>query len=1086
MSIAHFAVNRRVAVTMIAMAIVVLGLFALPRLAVALLPSFSPPALNVSLNYPNVGAEQMETLVTRPLENAISRVNGIQRIESTSSLGSTRINATFYYGVNIDTASVNVQQQIDRIRNSLPNDPNLGQPQIVKFDSNSLPIVRMFVTDPNMSMRDLGDLFNNYLGDEFSAVNGVASVSVNADQQHAVMIQPDPNTMAAYNLTMAQIGSRLQAENVTLPAGIVQIGQNEYQIRTAALYTNAQQIGDLTVAVVGGNSIKLRDVASVRDSIEEQRSFQRLNGAPALGISINAQPDANVVAAAMGVYSKVADIKARYPGMQFGVVLDQEGFILEAVHALEHTALYGAILAILVIFLFLHSWRSTLTVAISLPISVLGTLFAAYILNYWLNVMTLGGLALAVGLIVDDAIVVIENIYRHMAMGKPVNAAAEDAVTEIFSAVLASSITVITVFVPLVLIPGLQGLLFTPFAVMVMVAVALSLLVALTTVPMLTTVLNRLKPAKNGNGSARAGGYAAFVRRFDRTYERFAAWYKARLSWALDHPGVVFSVAGGIFAATLLVLWLGFVKTEIFPASNSVYVRVSLRMPNGTALNVTNQVAKDIEARFARDTDEVVDVGTQVGSGGGFGAQAVSNNANLSIRLKDNVNAAQFVQRWQNALMGTGQGRGGGGGRTVSPEQRAKFLAKYGKPVPGLLVFGRTTDIVQSIISRGQDSLQILIYGPDLKTLYDVAHNQIIPQLAQVPGITRPDTNLADSQPEVDIAVDRTKAAALGLSTADISSTIGTATSGSIATYLQIGGTQYPVLVQLPPDQRRSLASIANLPIPAKSTNPFTLSTIPLSEVATITVGKGPSEITRMNKQREIEVNASLAGIPLSDAVKASTQVMNGISLPAGYHWQFGPSVTDQADTFSSLGLIVTLAILLIYMLLASQFESFLHPLIIMMAVPLSLAGVVLALLITQRSFGLTAFIGVLMLVGICVKNAILVVEFANQLRHQGMTPREALLAAAPLRLRPIVMTTLATVGGMLPIAIGFETGSSTQAPLGTVVIGGLLVSTMLTLLVVPTLYLWAAEHVEPRFGGFNKQLGAPGETPVPEQAASH
>ncbi|MDQ2992086.1 MAG: efflux RND transporter permease subunit, partial [Candidatus Eremiobacteraeota bacterium] len=491
MSIAQFAVNRRVAVTMIALAIVVLGLFALPRLAVALLPSFSPPALNVSLSYPNVGAEQMETLVTRPLENAISRVNGIQRIESTSSLGSTRINATFYYGVNIDTASVNVQQQIDRIRNSLPNDPNLGQPQIVKFDSNSLPIARMFVTDPNMSMRDLSDLFNNYLGDEFSAVNGVASVSINADQQHAVMIAPNPSALAADNLTMSQISQRLQQENVTLPAGIVQIGTNEYQIRTAALYTDAKQVGDLAVAVIGGNVIKLRDVATVQDSITEQRSFQRLNGVPALGISINSQPDANVVSAAMGVYAKVDEIKARYPGMTFGVVLDQEGFILQAAHALEHTALYGAVLAILVILLFLHSWRSTLTVAISLPISVLGTLFAAYLFKYSLNVMTLGGLALAVGLIVDDAIVVIENIYRHMAMGKTVTKAAEDAVTEIFSAVLASSVTVITVFIPLVLIPGLQGLLFTPFAVMVMVAVGISLLVAVTTVPMLTTVLMR-------------------------------------------------------------------------------------------------------------------------------------------------------------------------------------------------------------------------------------------------------------------------------------------------------------------------------------------------------------------------------------------------------------------------------------------------------------------------------------------------------------------------------------------------------------------------------------------------------------------
>jgi len=1095
MSIAHFAVNRRVAVTMIALAIVVLGVFALPRLAVALLPSFSPPALTVTITYPNVGPDQMETLVTRPIENAISRVNGIQRIDSTSSLGSTRINATFYYGVNIDTASVNVQQQIDRIRNSLPNDPNLQQPQIVKFDSNSLPIVRLFVTDQNMSMRDMADLFNNFLADEFSAVDGVASVSVNADQQRAIMITPNANVIAANGITMAQIVDRLQQENVTLPAGIVQIGKNEYQLRTSALYQNASEVGALTVAVRNGAPLLLRDVAKVEDSIEEQRSFQRLDGTPALGISINAQPDANVVAAASGVYNKIDDIKKRYPGMHFGILLDQEGTILESVHALEHTAAYGAILATIVILLFLHSWRSTLTVAIALPISVLGTLFAAYILNYSLNVMTLGGLALAVGLIVDDGIVVIENIYRHMARGQAVDEAAESAVTEIFSAVLASSITVITVFVPLVLIPGLQGLLFTPFAVMVMVAVGLSLLVAVTTVPMLTTVLMRFGPAKHAGGNGGdGGGYARFVRRFDRGYERFSDWYKARLTWSLDHAGLVFAVAGGIFALTIIVVLLGLVKTEIFPASNTAFVRFNLRMPNGTALDVTNRVVEDVEKRFAADTREVETVGVQVGSGGGFNGSAQTNVANLSIRLKDGVNAAAFVTRWGAALSGGGGGgrRGGGGTTQISAERRAQFLKIYGRPIPGLQAFGRTTDIVQSIIARGQDALDIQIYGPDVTKLYDISHEQVIPLLAQIPGVTRPDTNITASQPEVDVNVDRSKAASLGLSTRDIASTIGTGTSGSIATYLQINGTQYPIVVQLPPDQRRSIASIQNLAVPVAGGSrsllqsvgkpTYTLPTIPLGEVASIAIGQGPSQITRENKQREIDITASLAGIPLGDAVTRATAVMNSIALPSGYHWQFGAAVTDQASTFGSLGTIVILAILLIYMLLASQFESFLHPIVIMAAVPLSLAGIVVSLLVTQRSFGLTAFIGVLMLVGICVKNAILVVEFTNQLRHRGMAAREAVLTAAPLRLRPIVMTTLATVGGMLPIAIGFEAGSQTQAPLGTVVIGGLLVSTMLSLIVVPTLYYWAANHIEPRFGGFREQKQPAGTDgpPVP------
>jgi HAE1 family hydrophobic/amphiphilic exporter-1 len=1110
MSIARFAVSRRVTVAMIATAIVVLGIFAFPRLPVDLLPSFTPPVVNVSVSYTNVAPQQMETLITRPIENAVSRVAGIQQINSTSSEGTSNVTAQFYYGTNIDTAAVDVQEQVARIWSTLPNDPNLSQPTINKFDPNQLPVVRMFVTDPNMTLRNLGDLWTNTLSDEFSSINGVASVSVSNDQVRAIMIQPDINKMAGYGLTLSQLTSRVGQENLNLPAGIVQISNKEYQIQANELFQNAQQVGNIVVTTKNGAPVFLRDVANVSDSIEEQRSFQRLNGTPSVGVSIIAQPNANVVQTANGVYQKINDLQKRYPGMKLAVVFDQRGFITEAVTALEHTALYGAILAILIILLFLHSWRSTLIVAISLPISVLGTLFAAYMFGYSLNTMTLGGLALAVGLIVDDAIVVIENIYRHMSRGQHVKEAAESAVAEILTAVLASSITVITVFVPLLLIPGLQGLIFKPFALMVMVAVAISLLVAVTTVPMLSTLLLRDEaPHTNGHHKGR---YAKFVAKFDRGYDRFAAWYKRQLTWAIDHPGRVFAVAGIILIATLAALRFGAVSTEMFPASNSRYVRFNLRMPNGTALNVMNAVAQDVESRMRRDP-RVVEVGAQVGSQGYLTQTSVSNIANLSVTLKDGISssaAAQFVTQWQGALNGSFGGRGRHGS-TAARKPNPKFaqMAKiFGPPIPGLMAFGHPIDIIQQIIARGQNALDIQIYGGDMTTLYNIAQKDVIPKLAQVPGVTRPDTGITPSQPLLNISVNRTLAAQLGLSTQAIAQTIDTATSGSTSSFLQINGTEYPIIVQLPPDQRRSLGTIENLQIPVGSVGStavnsnasltstttatagqsYTLPTLPLGEVANISTGVGPSQITRQNKQREIDINADITNTTLGNAVQAATQIMDSTPLPSGYYWQFGQSVTQQGQTFSSLGLIVIMAVLLIYMLLAAQFESLLHPIVIMMSVPLSLAGVVIALMMTQRSFGLTAFIGLLMLVGIVVKNAILVVEFTNQLRHRGLSAREAVLQAAPLRLRPILMTTLATVGGMLPIAAGIEAGSSTQAPLGTVVIGGLICSTTLSLIVVPTLYLWTANHIEPwvqkrraRRGGNGRAhvLEAPKE-PVP------
>jgi HAE1 family hydrophobic/amphiphilic exporter-1 len=1142
LSIADFAVTRRVTVAMLAAAIVLLGLFAIPRLPIALLPSFQPPVVSVTVNYGNVAPETMESTVTRPIENAVSRVSGIDYLQSNSFTGQSVVRATFKFGTNINVAATDIQQQVARAATSLPNDPLLQPAQIQKADPNSIPVVRLSVTDQTRPLRDLYDLFNNQLADEFAGVAGVGSVSVFGGAQRAIMVEPDANVLAGYGLDTNAVVAKIKNENVDAPAGVLAIGPKEFVIRANSLYKGADQVANTVLTVKNGAPVYIRDVAKVSDSIQEVRSFSRLDGNASIAMAVTAQPDANVISVSSGVYAKIADFQKRYPTMHFGVVFDQQGFIRSAVDALMHTAIYGAILAVLIILLFLHSLRSTLIVAISLPISVMGTLFAAYMLNQSLNIMTLGGLALAVGLIVDDAVVVIENIYRHLAMGESPREAARNATAQIFSAVLASTITVVTVFVPLLLIPGLQGLIFGPFALVIIVGVAISLLVATTTVPMLSSIMldAHTVHAAEGTAGGHRNPYQRFSAGFDRLYGRLEGGYRRLLGAAIDRPGIVLSIGVVLLVFAVVAVKAGVVKTETFPASSSRFVQVNVRTPNGTAVANTNEVSKKVEDALRSDP-RVDAVSATVGSAfGGGSSRIVTNQASLAVALKPGLSgsaADAFVAQWTARLGGTARGRAaavGGGGNagggsgaspspngasTITPEQRAKFRALR-QALIGTTAFVSGIDIVQRVVSQGSDAVEIQLYGPDINQLYTIAQRDLIPQIKQIPGIGRPDTNITPSQPEVDINVDRRVAAQLGLSTGDVATIISTATSGTIASYWQTNGTQYPIMVQLPPAQRRSLDALSSLLInPGAATagggtangttasaattavsgaSSQSLNSVPLSGVAQIALGQGPSQIPRQNKARYVSITAPLAGSAvLGDVLGEVTDVMNHYTFPSGYRWQYGPSITQNNDTFAALTLVVILAVALIYMLLASQFESFLDPLVIMMAVPFALIGIIASLWITHRAFGLTAFIGSLMLVGIAVKNAILVVEFTKQLRRdEGLDPREALMHAGPMRLRPILMTTLATLGGMLPIALGIEAGSQTQAPLGTVVIGGLITSTLLSLIVVPTIYLLVARHVEPRFApkppSFRRRPGgADGDgrgrvEPQPEAVPAH
>jgi HAE1 family hydrophobic/amphiphilic exporter-1 len=1036
---------------MLSAAIVVLGLFAAPRLAVALLPTFAPPVVSVSTAYANVSPETIESTVTRPIENAVSRVSGIDILESNSYTGLSTVRVQFDFGTDINVAAVDVQQQIARIRASLPNDPALKEPQVIKADPNATPVLALEVTDPTRKQRDLSDIIVNQLSDELASVHGVGSVGVSGVTQRAIMVEPDEHRLASLGLSLNTLITRINNENVDLPAGVVQIGQNEYGIRTNALYKAPDQIADTVVTVANGVPVRLRDVATVTDAIQEQRIFSRVDGSPSVLLTINAQPNGNVVAVASGLTDKMAEIRQRYPSIQFTTMLDQREFILTALASLEHTALYGAILAVIIILLFLHSWRATVIVAVSLPVSVLGTLFVAYAFHQTLNVMTLGGLALAVGLIVDDAVVVIENISRFARTGMSPTDAAEGATGQIFGAVLASSATVITVFFPLMLIPGLQGLIFGPFAIVVMSAVGISLIVAVTAVPMLSAELLRRKVG--ADPESQAATRRSFGESFDRAYERFENAYRRVLAFCLDRPALVLGSAAALLAVTIVALQFGVVATEIFPPSDSRFVQFDLQAPNGTALANMNRISQTVENALRRDP-RVVAVGATIGQTGN-NSRPITNRAGLQVALRPGTSglaAAAFVDEWRGRL----SGRGGGEGNSAL--RRAMI---------GTIARGQTIDIVQRQISQGQTALELEIFGPNISQLETISDG-VMAAIAKIPGVGDPDKNVTISQPEIDVTLDRTRLMLSGVGTGDYAQFINTATSGTVASYYQINGIQYPIIVELPPSQRRSFSSLQSLELsplsvsPTRAGAPNARAGVTLGSVATVAAGLGPSAISRENRTRRIEISAPISGRPLGPIVADAGVLMSKYPLPAGYRWEYGPEIQRGQTSFDSMWLAVGLAIVLIYMFLAAQFESYVDPLIIMTAVPLSLIGIIASLLITNRAFGLPALIGSLMLVGIAVKNSILVVEFTRQLREEGLEAREALLHAGPRRLRPILMTTFATIGGMLPLAIGIEAGSSTQAPLATVVIGGLVTSTLLSLLVVPTLYMWIAR----RFGG--------------------
>lgn len=1029
MNIARFSVTRPVAVTMRIAALVLLGFVCLFRLPIDLLPRVDIPTVAISVNWPNTAPQEMETQIARPLEQSVSTVPGLKLVTSSSSLGSTFVRVQFNYGVDIDAAAIDVMQAVQRAKRRFPNDPTLSEPTVFKFDPSTMPILAYGVSGEKDLIR-MRDMMVNEISPVIESADGVAQVNISGGQDRAIMVDVDPNKLQTYGISISQISSRIREENLSLPAGISREGNTEMSIRSVGYFRDLEDLRNLPLRSIDGKLVSLSQVATIRDASQDVRSFVRKDSEPALQVTITKQSEANTVQTAKNVRERIADIERRYPNLKFNLVYDQSQFIERSIHDLQETAIIGGALAILIITFFLRNLRSTFVVALSIPISIISTFALLYFCGFTINTISLSGLALATGLIVDDAIVVLENIYRHIERDK--RRSAEAAVTgtqEILSAVVASTFTVMIVFLPLFLIKGQAGQTFTQFSLVVVFSLAVSLLDATTVVPMLASrmvkedeVLEEAHPELREAHGKRPGPLTKLFDRFGMWFTALDASYRRGLQWAIKRRMAVVGI-GTLAVAGALALW-PHVGREQLPQTDSGDLNVRVRLPIGRTLAQTDAAIKKIEVILANDQDVetvIAGAGTRVGlRGGGDGPP---HEGSLMVRLKEN--------------------------RAASTEEVVKRLQKSVGMIPGVRAQISPFDAVANTLGGNQTGISIDIFGQDLAQLTAVARN-VQSALEGIPGLENVDVAVQEAAPELQWRVDREKALLLGVSFQDIAQTLSASTSGQLSSYYQENGYQYPIYVQVPQSLRLTPEQLGKLPVVGTEDRG---SPVLLAQVAKPELGAGPNEISRINRQRYISVNGRIAERAESDVQADVAKAMEKVEFPEGYYWAFGVRQQEREEEYAGLGMAVLLAIALIYMLLASQFESFIYPLVVLTSVPLCAIGMVLALFLTDRAFGLTAFIGLLMLVGIVVKNGILLVDYTNQLRARGVPRDEAILTAGPTRLRPILMTTLAAILGMLPLAIGIGSGSELYTPLATVVIGGLATSTILTLFVVPTVY---------------------------------
>lgn len=1012
MKLADVSIKRPVFATMMILALIVLGLFSYLKLNVDLYPNVDIPYVIITTVLPGAGPEQIETDVTKKIEDAVNPIEGVDWVQSYSQEGVSIVVIAFKLEIDGKVAAQDVREKLAAIKSDLPED--IEEPVIQRYDPASLPIMSLTVYGKQPD-KDITTFTKNIVKKRLENIPGVGSVDLVGGAEREIQIEVDPFMLKAYNLSIQDIIQNVGASNVEIPGGNLIDGKRQVLLRTMGKYKDVADFNKVIVANHKGKIVYLNQIGNVKDGIKEQTSLARVNGNYAVGLNIIKQSGSNTVKVAGEVKKQLTRLEKELPpDIKINIAKDNSIYIQDSVNDVLFDIIYGGLLAVIVIYLFLANFRATLISALALPSSIIASFIVMYALNFTLNMMSLLALSLAVGLLIDDAIVVIENIYRHMHQGETPLEAAKSASEEIGLAVMATTFTVVAVFVPVAFMPGIVGRFFYQFGITVSVAVLVSLFVAFTLTPMLSSKwLKREDEALSKKGNI----LQKLLYYFNHFFEILSVKYKSALGWSLRHRKTVILISVVVFIFSLMLM--GVMGTQFFPETDENEFNITIKAAPGSSIEQTSSICSQVE-NVLKTYPEVTTVLTTIGAGND---PVTAGNIMVKLVKKDKREKSDKV------IMG-------------ELRDRLKYL-------PGANIsYG-----VEGGPGGGGKPIALSIRGDDLNKVKQYAE-KVEAIVRATRGTVDIENSLETSKPEIQLLIDREKASDLGVNPMLIASSVRSMVDGYVATKYQEGDEQYDVRVRLNEKSRKNLTDISGLMLKSsKKANDGSTIMVPVTDVAKIYEGVGPSQINRYARQKEIRVEANLSGRMLGDVLGEIQAKVAGINFEPGYSESIVGEGQMQEESFGNIFISLILAIVFVYIVLAAQFDSFVHPFSIMLALPMAMIGAVFLLLIFGSSISVISLIGIIMLMGLVTKNGILLVDYTNVLRGRGLTRFNALLQAGPTRLRPILMTTFAMIFGMMPVALGLGEGAEFRAPMGQAVIGGLITSTFLTLFIVPVVY---------------------------------
>lgn len=1021
MSLSATAVRRPVATAMVFLGLTVLGAFSFMRLQVDLFPSIDFPTINVVTAYPGVAPEEIETLLTRPIEGAVARVEGVDRLESTSLEGRSRVALRFDWGKDLETAANDVRAAVDRVRDQLPDDA--GSPVVFKFDLANFPIMNVALSADGMDEGRIRRFAEDVVRPRLERIVGVADVEVRGAREREIRIEIDPERLASLGLTLQDVTAGLRAENLTVPAGVVRERRENVLIRAMGEVSSLHELSQVVLTRQGGVPIRVADVGILVDGFSEVENIVRINGVQGVQLVIRKSPDANTVEVADLLYEAIDVFNRDFADQaEMRIIVDSSTFIRDAIDGILLALLIGSFLAILVLLTFLQSVRATIVVGVAIPVSAISTFLLMKQFDLTLNLISFGGLAVGLGMLVDNAIVILENIYRHRENGLAPDEAATRGAEEVAGAITASTMTTLAVFIPVLFLGGFAAVFFSQMALVVTAALLCSLFAALTLVPVLSRVILRRVPgpAEDAPTNPVRRGLDAL----DRLYSRF-------VGRVLDLPLLVIGVSVALLAGAWTLF--GDIGRELLPESDEGEVRIFAEYPAGTRVEVTQDAVLRIEELIAEHVPEAEEVLSTLGSPG-FWSASGEESANVRINLVPHGERSRSSEEVAAAL------------RPILAAELPGMRA-FARPGTGLWIF--------NFIRGGDDRVRVDIRGFDLDTA-DALAQDVTRLLQDVEGLNNVRPSRQPGGRELRLYVDRERAADLGLSTRQVVESISVLVGGGRAGVFRESGDEFDIRVRLRAADLGDAERLLSVPIrlPAGGM-------VPLGDLVRAEEGETPRAIARLGQERIVSVGAGLDGTrTLGELNEDVRERLRELDVPENFSVLVAGEGEEQARTFGALGLGLLLALMLVYMIMAGQFESFLHPLIIMTSIPFALIGVVAALLYFDATLNINSFMGIIVLVGVVANNAIVLVDYINLMRRSfGYDLREAVIESARRRLRPILMTTLTTTLALTPIALATGAGSENQGPLAQVVIGGLISSTAISLMLIPVLY-YNAERV--------------------------